>query len=105
MRAMSDVPLPGFAPDEKVCGSCKMWYPHSTDARGWVGPCRLQANRGLFPPSAPICNAFVAKGGVTVTQQAPAERTRPVRSVAPVVRRRDGTQNVELGDLNMTRDE
>jgi hypothetical protein len=102
---MSDVPLPVFAPDEKVCGNCKLWYPHSTDARGWVGPCRLQSNRGLFPPSAPICNAFVAKGGVTVAPPASVQRSRPVRSVAPVVRRRDGTQNVELGDLNMTRDE
>ena len=102
---MSDVPLPVFSPGEKVCGNCKLWFPHSVDARGWVGPCRLQPNRGLFPPSAPICNAFVPKGGAAPVAKPVEERPRPVRSVAPVVRRRDGTQNIELGDLNMTREE
>src|SRR5689334_10333631 len=78
---MSELPLPVFQPGEKVCGNCKLWFPHSVDARGWVGPCRLQPNRGMFPPSAPICNAFVAKGSAVVAQQAPVERARPVRSV------------------------
>ena len=56
------------------------------DARGWVGPCRVQTNRGLFPPSAPICNVFIAKGGVVlVAKPRPASSERSGRSVAPVI--------------------
>src|SRR5437764_1098778 len=83
---MSDVPLPTFAPDEKVCGNCKLWSAHSTDHRGWVGPCRLQPQRGLFPPTAPICDAFAARGGVTVAPAvAKEERPRRVKNVAPTI--------------------
>src|SRR4051812_9081341 len=85
-------PIPRFAPEEPVCGNCKLWAPHSVDARGWVGPCRLQAKRGLFPPSAPRCDAFVGKGSsaTSVPTAQPQRRfERPVRSVAPqVVRHR-----------------
>ena len=103
---MSDAPpVPTFAPDEKVCGNCKLWFAHSVDARGWVGPCRLQPNRGLFPPTAPSCNAFVAKGTPAGTRPQVPERIRTVRSVAPVVRRRDGQEKVDLGELEMTREE
>ena len=36
-------PLPTFAPDEPVCGNCKLWLAHSMDdVRGWVGICRMQ---------------------------------------------------------------
>ncbi|HZA50403.1 MAG TPA: hypothetical protein VE549_06660 [Myxococcaceae bacterium] len=112
---MSDeaaLPLPSFAPHEKVCGNCKLWRPYSVDHRGWVGPCRLQPNRGHFPPSAPICDYFAPKG---IAAAAPAPRPeaprapRP-RSVAPTVIRRERErrldQTVELGGLeDMTREE
>ncbi len=128
-------PVPSFAPDAEVCGNCKLWRPHSVDARGWVGPCRLQPNRGLFPPTAPICDAFVGKGEVTAAPRPePVERQRRLKNIAPtVVRRRPdgedagtaasapvvrtqlppprrprpgGDQVVDLGgELNMTRDE
>src|SRR4051812_49209933 len=63
-RAMveEELPLPKFEPHEKVCGNCKLWSPHSTDHRGWVGPCRMQSQRGLFPPSAPVCDKFAPRG-------------------------------------------
>lgn len=125
---MSDVEvqLPVFAAGEKVCGNCKLWSAHSTDARGWVGPCRLQPQRGLFPPSAPVCDAFVAKGTVAPAS-VPVSSNRPkniTRNVAPVVIRKsmDGTaapapviktpqelsrlnEEVDLGGLSMTRQE
>lgn len=99
-------PLPVFKPEERVCGNCKMWSPHSVDHRGWVGPCRIYPGRGLFPPSAPLCDKFTPRGGVTVPEAEPAARARAARSVAPVVRRKsDPNEIVELGDLNMTREE
>jgi hypothetical protein len=98
--------LPVFKPEERVCGNCKLWSPHSVDHRGWVGPCRVYPGRGLFPPSAPICDKFAPRGGVTAQEAEPAARARAARSVAPVVRRKtDPNEIVDLGDLNMTREE
>src|SRR4051812_9724976 len=121
-------PLPTFSPEEPVCGNCKLWQPHSVDHRGWVGPCRLQEERGLFPPSAPICDKFAPKGVATALPKVEEKRERAVRNVAPtIVRRTDsgetrhigpapeaalakpsprGNEVVDLGgELNMTRDE
>ncbi|ATB37357.1 hypothetical protein CYFUS_002779 [Cystobacter fuscus] len=102
--------LPVFGPEEKVCGNCKLWAAHSVDHRGWVGVCRLQSERGLFPPSAPLCNKFLPRG--VATQAAVAEtarRQRAVRNVAPIVRRRehspDDVVDLEGLELNMTRAE
>ncbi|WP_224249413.1 high-potential iron-sulfur protein [Hyalangium gracile] len=106
MSDASTPQLPVFKPEERVCGNCKLWSPHSVDHRGWVGPCRIYPGRGLFPPSAPLCDKFAPRGGVTVPEAAPAARARAARSVAPVVRRKsDPNEIVELGDLNMTREE
>lgn len=102
-------PLPSFPSDAEVCGNCKLWRPHSVDHRGWVGPCRLQPSRGLFPPTAPICDYFAAKG--STAPAAPAKQSddgRPVRNVAPLVikKRKDAPQTVDIGgELSMTREE
>ncbi len=119
---MSDdapLPLPTFAAHEKVCGNCKLWSAHSVDvARGWVGPCRVQSNRGLFPPSAPICDAFAPKGSVVVAP-APSrpEVPRRLKNIAPMIRSAGSVvtqkapeprnqQPVDLGgELTMTRQE
>ncbi len=102
-------PLPVFGPEEKVCGNCKLWAAHSVDHRGWVGVCRLQAERGLFPPSAPLCNKFLPRGVAAKAAAEMARRERPVRGVAPVVRRRERDPNevvdLEGLELNMTRAE
>lgn len=97
--------LPQFAPGERVCGNCKLWRPHSVDSRGWVGPCRLQPSRGLFPPSAPVCDVFVAKGTVVVAEEARSQATRTVRSVAPQIRRAGVPAGQPLEEWNMTREE
>ena len=99
-------PLPVFAPEARVCGVCRLWSPYAVDeVRGWVGPCRLQPQRGLFPPTAPICNAFSPRGGAAPLR-APAETRTPgpVRSVPPVVKRRPGAE-LSSEVLDMTRDE
>jgi hypothetical protein len=118
-------PLPTFAPGEKVCGNCKLWRPHSVDHRGWVGPCRVQANRGHFPPTAPICDSFAPKWAAAAPElRRETPRARAVRSVAPTVIRRErerepererdperererhANQTIDLGGLEeMTREE
>jgi len=101
--------LPVFGPQERVCGNCKLWAAHSVDHRGWVGLCRLQSERGLFPPSAPLCNKFLPRGVATPVAAETARRQRAVRDVAPVVRRRehspDEVVDLEGLELNMTRAE
>lgn len=100
-------PLPTFAPEEKVCGNCKLWRPHSVDARGWVGPCRIYPGRGMFPPSAPTCgDAFMPRGLLAAPALTATSGRAQVRSVAPQIRRRaDPREAVDLGDLSMTREE
>ncbi len=102
-------PLPVFGPQERVCGNCKLWAAHSVDHRGWVGVCRLQPERGLFPPSAPLCNKFHPRGVAAQAAAQPARRERVVRDVGPVVRRRERDPNdvvdLEGLELNMTRAE
>ena len=121
------VPLPVFGPSERVCGNCKLWRAHSLhDTKGWVGECRVQGNRGLFVPSAPICDAFAPRGVATPirAEEEARSRGRVVRNVAPaiirksadgattavyaptpVVRRTDGHQEVDLEGTTMTKDE
>ena len=103
-------PMPTFAPEAKVCGNCKLWAAHSVDHRGWVGVCRLQAERGLFPPSAPLCNKFLPRGvAAKAAVEESARRERLARGVGPVVRRRERNPNevvdLEGLELNMTRAE
>lgn len=90
----AEAPVPRFEPHQRVCGNCLLWRAHSIDVtRGWVGNCRLQANRGLFPPSAPICDTFAARGGVhpaSPARPAPAARAKAVPSIAPTVRNAQG---------------
>jgi hypothetical protein len=88
--AAAEVPVPTFAPSEKVCGNCKLWRAHSVDAaKGWVGQCRMQESRGLFPPSAPICDKFSARGEVALAIAAAVEepKARRLKPIGPEVRR------------------
>ncbi|MBL8912960.1 MAG: hypothetical protein JNM17_19860 [Archangium sp.] len=82
-------PLPTFEPDARVCGNCKLWRANQLDEkRGWVGNCRVQPNRGLFPPSAPLCDAFSPRGEhVTATVEAvvPVKRARALQPIGPTV--------------------
>ncbi len=83
-------PVPQFGPSERVCGNCKLWRAHSVDAvKGWVGNCRIQENRGLFIPAAPICDSFAGRGEtqVAVSPVAPAAKARAIRNIAPIIRR------------------
>lgn len=89
----STPPPPQFAPDEELCGNCKLWRAHSVDAaKGWVGNCRVQPHRGLFPPTAPLCDAFVSRYEKTVTTVLPEGTTRAkvLKNIKPMVRSASG---------------
>lgn len=92
-------PLPVFEAHQRVCGNCKLWRAHSLDPiKSWVGTCRIQPNRGLFVPAAPLCDAFVARGqNITATVEAVPmiRRAKALKPIGPVVRRVDGTQQVQ----------
>src|SRR4051812_8288885 len=85
----AQLPVPVFAPHEKVCGNCKLWRAHSVDAvKGWVGQCRMQESRGLFPPSAPICDKYAPRGEVAAAVEALEEpKARRLKPIGPEVRR------------------
>ena len=93
-------PVPTFASGEKVCGNCKLWSAISVEPiKGWVGQCRVQPSRGLFVPSAPICDAFAPRGSVAVARPvAEPERIKRIKNIAPVVvrRREDGTNALPM---------
>lgn len=60
----------------------------------------------MFPPTAPICDGFVGRGGVVARAPEPIRKERGARSVAPVIRRRPSPDSlVDLGDFQMTREE
>ena len=113
-------PLPVFVAGQKVCGNCKLWSPISVEAaKGWVGQCRVQPSRGLFVPTAPVCDAFAPRGGAVAAKPEPEpERIKRIKNIAPVVvrRREDGTpalpmraqvvssrgdEQVDFGDLGI----
>ncbi|MBX7098794.1 MAG: high-potential iron-sulfur protein [Myxococcaceae bacterium] len=116
-------PLPVFGPGEQVCGNCKLWSPISHEpAKGWVGPCRLQPQRNLFPGTAPICDGFKARGQKVEEAQAAQKAARRVAlgNIGPTVRRagaatflsaadpirpEDHQQQIDLGGETMTKAE
>ncbi len=104
MTEATPPPLPAFTSDSQVCGACKLWSPHVVEeARGWVGPCRLQPQRGLFPPTAPICNAFSPRGGAA-SPRVTARSEGSGNSVRAAVPRRFVAE-LSSEVLDMTREE
>jgi len=45
----------------RECGNCRLWRPILEDARGPIGPCRLQVRTGDFPGTAPRCERYLAR--------------------------------------------
>ncbi len=95
----------GVEPSARVCGNCRIYRPVTREADGWRGDCRLRPDRGMFAPSAPICDDFVPRGGELPRAPEPRAQDRARPNVAPRIRPRRKTDDVDLGDLDMTRDE
>jgi hypothetical protein len=107
-----------------ICGTCVVYRPRELQRGLLAGTCRIRPERGEFPCTAPICDAYVARGGApdakgrpsdsgqsTVVQLAKAaarasraavhERASERREPEPVVKIPDGP----CGELEMTREQ
>jgi hypothetical protein len=72
----------------RECGSCRLWRPILEDARGPIGPCRLQVRTGDFPGTAPACERYLSRQeAVPAAPPKLVERRRTARPVVPVVHR------------------
>ena len=100
----------GVLPGARACGNCRLFKPVRRDPAGWVGDCKVMPDRGLFPPAAPVCNAFLSRSAPlprSMPTEKPHERQRATyrpatSSIHPVVKRPDEVLP-ELAD--MTREE
>jgi hypothetical protein len=99
----------------KECGSCRLWRPILEDARGPIGPCRLNVRMGDFPGTAPSCERYLGRDAAV---PAPASSSRTRRSVAAPLFVRRGAGEARQGEpaavpeleipqeiLDMTREE
>src|SRR5947209_925624 len=56
-----------------LCGTCIVYRPREL-ARGLLaGTCRIRPERGLFPCTAPICDAYVPRGGALDAKGRPTD--------------------------------
>jgi hypothetical protein len=80
---------PAYGPRE--CGSCRLWRPILEDARGPIGPCRLQVRTGDFPGTAPVCERFLPRDAAIPSAPPPEpERRRRATGLRPVKVHRPG---------------
>ena len=104
-----------------ICGTCVVYRPREL-ARGLLaGTCRIRPERSVFPCTAPICDAYVPRGGALDARGRPTSSGQSAlvqmsRAVARVSR--PGTSlprlpdpprakipNGPCGELEMTKDE
>ncbi|BDG06369.1 hypothetical protein [Anaeromyxobacter oryzae] len=69
----------------RECGSCRLWRPILEDARGPIGPCRLQVRTGNFPGTAPSCERYLSRDAAVPSAPPPAPERRRSRTLKPMV--------------------
>ena len=105
-----------------ICGTCVVYRPFET-ARGLLlGTCRIRPDRGDFPCTAPICDAFVPRGGaldargrptddaarlvgLQIAKNAQRSAGTPHRAPAAPAPVREKIPDGPCGELEMTREE
>ena len=75
----------------KECGSCRLWRPILEDARGPIGPCRLNVRTGDFPGTAPSCERYLGRDAAVPSPPPSSSPRRPV-AASPVIRRGAGEE-------------
>jgi hypothetical protein len=100
-----------------ICGTCVVYRVLETKNGLLLGTCRIRPDRGEFPCTAPICDAYVPRAGAPdakgrATQSStpvalqiarragtapPAAQRREPRAVAPVIRGRE--RDLEQGSV------
>lgn len=93
-----------FAP---VCGTCIVYRVLETSRGLLLGTCRIRTDRGEFPCTAPVCDAYAPRAGAR-----PAPVVQIARAPAPRARREERAQVVPgripdgpVGEVEMTREE
>jgi len=94
-----------FAP---LCGACAV-YRVIEGRRGLLlGTCRIRPDRGEFPCTAPICDAYAPRAGARpapVVQIAKAPRPRREREERPPAPQPRKIPDGPVGEVEMTREE
>jgi len=87
----------------KECGSCRLWRPILEDARGPIGPCRLNVRTGDFPGTAPRCERYLARDAAVPTRPPPPPASRRPPPAPPLVRHGggDGRPAIALPALDL----
>ena len=108
-----------------ICGTCVVYRVLETQRGLLLGTCRIRTDRGEFPCTAPICDAYVPRAGAPDAKGRPTQTSTPValqiarkagtaprtsphrepRAVAPLVRERERKPDGPVGELEMTREE
>ena len=96
-----------------ICGTCAVYRVIDT-ARGLLlGTCRIRTDRGEFPCTAPICDAYVARAGAPDSKGQPTDasvalqiaRRAPRQDREPLPPARARIPDGPVGVLEMTREE
>jgi hypothetical protein len=79
-----------------VCGTCVVYRVLETKNGLLLGTCRIRTDRGDFPCTAPICDAYVPRAGAPDAKGRPTQSSMPIAlqiarkaSVLPVAQRRE----------------
>jgi hypothetical protein len=70
----------------RECGTCRLWRPILEDARGPIGPCRLNVRTGDFPGTAPRCERYLGRDTAVPTQLRSPGPPRQHVAAPPLVR-------------------
>src|SRR5690348_14383293 len=96
-----------------ICGTCAVYRVIETQRGLLLGTCRIRVDRGEFPCTAPICDAYVPRAGapdakgrstdVPVALQIARKSPQPRHAPVPATKKRapDGP----VGAVEMTREE
>ena len=108
-----------------ICGTCIVYRVLETERGLLLGTCRIRTDRGEFPCTAPICDAYVPRAGAPDAKGRATQSSTPValqiarkagtapratqrrepRAVAPILRERERTPDGPVGELEMTREQ
>jgi len=79
-----------------ICGTCVVYRVLETKNGLLLGTCRIRTDRGEFPCTAPICDAYVPRAGAPDAKGRPTQSSMPVAlqiarkaSAQPVAQRRE----------------
>src|SRR5438874_13067723 len=68
-----------------ICGTCVVYRVIETSRGLLLGTCRIRTDRGEFPCTAPICDAYVARAGAAA--EAPVVQIARARRAVPLSQR------------------